>query len=61
VSYIALRFDIDADAADALADALLDAGALSVDGADPHATPPPKRRFTANPAKRPPACGRSPG
>ena len=37
VSYIALRFDIDADAADALADALLDAGALSVDGADPHA------------------------
>lgn len=34
---MALRFDIDADAADALADALLDAGALSVDGADPHA------------------------
>jgi len=37
VSYVALRFDIDADAADALADALLDAGALSVDSADPHA------------------------
>jgi ribosomal protein L11 methyltransferase len=37
VSYVALRFDIDADAADALADALLAAGALSVDGADPHA------------------------
>ena len=37
MSYVALRFDIDADAADALADALLDVGALSVDGADPHA------------------------
>jgi ribosomal protein L11 methyltransferase len=37
VSYAALRFDIEADAADAWADALLAAGALSVDLADPHA------------------------
>jgi ribosomal protein L11 methyltransferase len=40
VSYIALRFDADADAADAWADALLAAGALSVDVADPHAGEP---------------------
>jgi len=37
VSYAALRFDTEADAADAWADALLAAGALSVDLADPHA------------------------
>ena len=40
MSYIAVRFDIDADAADAWSDALLDAGALSVDLADPHAGTP---------------------
>ena len=37
MSYVALRFDIVADEADALADALLGAGALSVDSADPYA------------------------
>jgi len=37
VSYVALRFDVDAVSADAWADALLAAGALSVDVADPHA------------------------
>ena len=37
MTYVALRFDADGNAADALADALLDAGALSVDGADSHA------------------------
>jgi len=37
VSYIALRFDIDAASADGWADVLLAAGALSVDVADPHA------------------------
>jgi ribosomal protein L11 methyltransferase len=37
MSYVALRFDADADAADAWADALLDAGALSVDIADANA------------------------
>lgn len=36
-SYIALRFDADAGAAEGWADALIDAGALSVDLADPHA------------------------
>ena len=37
VAYTALRFDIDASAADAWSDALLDAGALSVDISDPNA------------------------
>ena len=37
MTYVALRFDADADSADAWADALLDAGALSVDVADAHA------------------------
>ena len=37
MSYVALRFDIDAESADAWADALLAAGALSIDVADPHA------------------------
>jgi ribosomal protein L11 methyltransferase len=37
MSYVALRFDADADVADAWADALLDAGALSVDIADANA------------------------
>jgi ribosomal protein L11 methyltransferase len=40
VSYIALRFDIDADAAEVWADALMDSGALSVDIADAHAETP---------------------
>jgi ribosomal protein L11 methyltransferase len=37
MSYLALRFDADADVADAWADALLDAGALAVDASDPRA------------------------
>lgn len=37
VNYAALRFDVEAAAADAWSDALLDAGALSVDAADPDA------------------------
>jgi len=40
MSYIALRFDADADAAEGWVDALLAAGALSVDVADPHADTP---------------------
>ena len=40
MSYIALRFDIDADAAEVWADALMDSGALSVDIADAHAETP---------------------
>ena len=35
--YLSLRFDVDAASADAWSDALLDAGALSVDVSDPHA------------------------
>jgi ribosomal protein L11 methyltransferase len=35
--YLSLRFDVDAAAADAWSDALLEAGALSVDVSDPHA------------------------
>ena len=37
MSYIAVRFDADAAAAAAWADTLLEAGALYVDIADPHA------------------------
>jgi ribosomal protein L11 methyltransferase len=37
VSYVALRFDTEAGDADAWVDALLDAGAQSIDVADPHA------------------------
>jgi ribosomal protein L11 methyltransferase len=37
VAYLALRFDAGADAAEAWSDALIDAGALSVDIADPEA------------------------
>ncbi|MEO8306360.1 MAG: 50S ribosomal protein L11 methyltransferase [Betaproteobacteria bacterium] len=40
MSYVALTFDADAATAEAWADALLDAGALSVDVADPHAGTP---------------------
>ncbi len=40
MSYIALRFDIDAGAAEAWADALMDCGALSVDIADARAETP---------------------
>ena len=40
MSYLALRFDTDAIAAEAWADALVDAGALSVDIADAHAETP---------------------
>ena len=36
MAYTALRFDLDGRDADALADALLEAGALSVDASDPH-------------------------
>jgi ribosomal protein L11 methyltransferase len=37
MAYLALRFDVDADAAEGWGDALLAAGALSVDVADPNA------------------------
>ena len=50
MAYRALRFDAAADAAEAWCDALLDAGALSVDVADPDAGTPTRRRSTASPA-----------
>jgi ribosomal protein L11 methyltransferase len=40
MSYVALRFDVEAVDGDAWSDALLDAGALSVDAADPRADMP---------------------
>jgi ribosomal protein L11 methyltransferase len=40
MTYVALRFDTDASAAEAWADALLDLGALSVDVGDPNAGTP---------------------
>ena len=40
MSYVALRFDVEAAIADAWCDALLDAGALSVDVVDPFADTP---------------------
>jgi len=40
LSYVAVRFDVDAARAEAWSDALLDAGALSIDVADPHAGTP---------------------
>ena len=40
MSYLALRFDIDADAAEVWADALMSSGALSVDIADARAGTP---------------------
>ena len=37
MSYVALRFDVEAADADAWSDALLEAGALAVDAVDPRA------------------------
>jgi hypothetical protein len=37
MAYLALRFDVDAEAVELWSDALLDCGALSVDVADPGA------------------------
>ncbi len=51
MSYVALRFDIDGDAADALADALLDAGALSVDSGDPHVGTPAETALYGEPGE----------
>ena len=50
-----MRFDADADAADAWADALLAAGALSVDIADPHAGTPGETPLFGEPGT--PAAG----
>jgi ribosomal protein L11 methyltransferase len=47
--YVSLRFDVDAGAADAWSDALLDAGASSVDVSDPHAGAPAEVAVYAEP------------
>jgi len=47
--YLSLRFDVDAAAADAWSDALLEAGALSVDVSDPHAGAPAEVAVYAEP------------
>jgi ribosomal protein L11 methyltransferase len=50
VSYIAVRFDIEAAQADRWSDALLEAGALSVDAADPRAGMPGESAVFGEPA-----------
>jgi ribosomal protein L11 methyltransferase len=47
--YVSLRFDVDAASADAWSDALLEAGALSVDVSDPHAGAPSEVAVYAEP------------
>jgi ribosomal protein L11 methyltransferase len=58
VSYLALYFDADAADADAWADALLAAGALSVDVTDPHAGTPDEAPLFGEPGE--PVEGRWP-
>ena len=58
MAYLALTFDADAEAADAWADALLDAGALSVDVSDPAAGTPDEAPLYGEPGE--PFAGRWP-
>jgi ribosomal protein L11 methyltransferase len=58
VAYLALTFDADAEAADAWADALLAAGALSVDVSDPAAGTPDEAPLYGEPGE--PFAGRWP-
>jgi len=51
MAYLALRFDVDAAAADGWADALIAAGALSVDLGDPHAGTPAETPRYAEPGE----------
>ena len=53
MSYLALRFDTDAATADAWTDALLAAGALSVDAADPRAGTVDERPLYGEPGEDP--------
>ena len=53
MSYLALRFDTDAATADAWSDALLAAGALSVDAADPRAGTPGETPLYGEPGEDP--------
>ena len=49
MAYVSIRFDIDARAADAWSDALIERGALSVDVSDPAAGTPDERPLYAEP------------
>jgi ribosomal protein L11 methyltransferase len=51
MSYVALQFDTDAGDADAWADALLEAGALSVDASDPRAGTPDETPLYGEPGE----------
>ena len=51
MAYLALRFDVDATRADAWSDALLDAGALAIDVADPAAGTPAEIPIYAEPGE----------
>ena len=51
MSYVTLRFDVDAAGADAWSDALIDAGALAVDIADPAAGTPAETPVYAEPGE----------
>lgn len=54
MSFVAVRFDVAAAAADRWSDALLDAGALSVDAADPFADTPGESAIFGEPVDVPP-------
>jgi ribosomal protein L11 methyltransferase len=54
-AFVALRFDVDAADADPWCDALLDAGALSVDASDPRAGTPDETAVFAEPVAAEPA------
>ena len=49
MAYVSIRFDVDARAADAWSDALIERGALSVDVSDPAAGTPDERPLYAEP------------
>jgi ribosomal protein L11 methyltransferase len=54
MSYVVLRLDVDAAHADRWSDALLEAGALAVDAADPRAGTPEESAIFDEPADTPP-------
>lgn len=55
MTYVAMRFDVEAADGDAWSDALLDAGALSVDAVDPRAGTPDEAAVFAEPSDAAPA------
>jgi ribosomal protein L11 methyltransferase len=55
LSYLAVRFDVAASEADAWSDALLEAGALSIDVSDPHAGTEHETPMFGEPGEPPPS------